>query len=268
MQQYVPWIVTGLALLALLLLLAWQNVIAFKRRPEGPPPLPTSWDLLPRPVFSADERRMYRQLQEALPHHVVLAKLPLVRFCQPTDPTQVRYWYDLLGAIHVNFAVCSVNGRVLATIDLNYERTGPPSRATRIKQSVLGACRIRYLRCAPDHLPSIPELQLLVPQATSATRGPQPAQPFPDAMPPIGGRGLSQPQPSSQRRRERMPLWSETLDFNDSFFAPGARFENSGMGDLRPLHDMPSAPLSAGASVAASASSNDGLRMPPPQLRH
>ena len=51
----------------------------------------------PRPVFSTDERRVYRLLREALPHHIVLSKLPLVRFCQPTDPAQVRYWFDLLG---------------------------------------------------------------------------------------------------------------------------------------------------------------------------
>ena len=38
MQQYVPWIVTALALVALVLLLSWQNVIAPRRKPAGPPP--------------------------------------------------------------------------------------------------------------------------------------------------------------------------------------------------------------------------------------
>ena len=77
-----------------------------------------------RPVFSTDERRVYRQLREALPHHIVLAKLPLVRFSQPTDQEQVRYWYALLGSIDVTFAVCSANGRVLAAIDLDNDRAG------------------------------------------------------------------------------------------------------------------------------------------------
>lgn len=253
MQQYVPWIVTALALVALVLLLSWQNVMAARRRPASPPPLPVAWDLLPRPVFSADERRMYRQLQEALPHHIVLAKLPLVRFCQPMDPNQVRYWYDLLGATHVNFAVCSVNGRVLAAIDLNYERSGPPSRATRIKQSVLGACRIRYLRSAPDHLPSIPELQLLVPQAPASSRGPQPATAASAGMLYASGRGLARPQhmqagaqQSPQRHRERSTLWPETMDFNDSFFATANRFDNSSMGGLGPLTDIPLEPTPRG----------------------
>ena len=115
-------------------------------------------------MFTTDERRVYRLLREALPHHVVLSKLPLVRFCQPTEPSDVRYWYDLLGAIHVTFAVCSPNGRVLAAIDLDTDR-GSSRRTLQIKQSVLGACRVRYLRCPVDHLPSAAELQLLVPQA-------------------------------------------------------------------------------------------------------
>lgn len=155
MQQYLPWMIAVAALSALAALGGVALARHLRRPPPGPPPLPVEWDLLPRPVFTADERRVYRQLREALPHHIVLAKLPLVRFCQPSDPKDVRFWFDLLGAINVTFAVCSANGRVLAAMDLSYDRGGPPSRSTRIKQSVLGACRVRYLRCPADHLPSI-----------------------------------------------------------------------------------------------------------------
>ncbi len=135
--------------------------------------LPQHWTLAARPVFSADERRVFRLLREALPHHVVLSKLPLVRFCQPTEASEVSYWYALLGSAHVTFAVCSPNGRVLAAIDLDSER-GQSMRGLQIKNAVLDACRVRYLRVAMDHLPSVAELQLLVPQSAQA-RGPQPA---------------------------------------------------------------------------------------------
>jgi Ser/Thr protein kinase RdoA (MazF antagonist) len=169
MQQTLPWIIAlaALALLAVLLAI-WM----LRTRTRKPAPLPTEWTLAARPVFSTDERRVYRQLREALPHHIVLSKLPLVRFCQPTDPQQVHYWFDLLGAIHVTFAVCSANGRVLAAMDLDTDR-GNSRRVLQIKQAVLAACRVRYLRCPVDHLPSIPELQLLVPQNTAAARAPQ-----------------------------------------------------------------------------------------------
>jgi hypothetical protein len=104
------------------------------------------------PVFSTDERRVYKLLREALPHHIVLSKLPLVRFSQPTDPTKSATGTTCSAAINVTFAICSANGRVLAAIDLDTDR-GNSRRILQIKQSVLGACRIRYLRCPVDNLP-------------------------------------------------------------------------------------------------------------------
>ena len=83
MQQTLPWI---LASLSLALLVAAAVLWLLQQRRPRSRPLPTEWTLTARPVFSTDERRVYRQLREALPHHIVLSKLPLVRFCQPTDP--------------------------------------------------------------------------------------------------------------------------------------------------------------------------------------
>ncbi len=232
MQPSFLWFIAT-AVLSVLATLAVLWLLQAMRRPAGPPPLPVEWDLLPRPVFTADERRVYRQLRDALPHHIVLAKLPLVRFCQPSEPKEVRYWFDVLGANHVTFAVCSANGRVLAAIDLSYDRGGRPGRSTRIKQAVLAACRVRYLRCPADHLPSIPELQLLVPMGSNASRGPQPAQGGAASMP-----GASASSASTSRRRERSTLWQDSMSFHDSFFSPGSRRElDSGPDDLREVRD-------------------------------
>ncbi|HEX2011543.1 MAG TPA: DUF2726 domain-containing protein [Roseateles sp.] len=213
MQTIVPWIIAlvcglGFATLALLWVL---------RRPrQTVKPLPIEWSLSARPVFSTDERRVYRLLKDALPHHVILAKLPLVRFCQPTEAKQVRYWFDLLGATHVSFAICSPNGRVLAAVDLDSERQAS-SRTLQIKQSVLGACRVRYLRCPIDNLPSAAELQLLVPFGSSANRGPQPA-PTVAARPSISAK--------TPRRGGRENLWQDSAVFHDSFFAPDSRYDS------------------------------------------
>ncbi|MBK7264325.1 MAG: DUF2726 domain-containing protein [Rubrivivax sp.] len=171
MLDVLPWL---LATLSAILLIAASALWWQRGRKPQPHPLPAEWTLTARPVFNTDERRVYRQLREALPHHIVLSKLPLVRFCQPNDPQDTRYWYQLLGSINVTFAVCSANGRVLAAIDLDADRS-TSRRTVQIKQAVLGACRVRYLRCPVDHLPSIPELQLLVPQGSNQTRGPQAA---------------------------------------------------------------------------------------------
>ena len=85
--QWLPW-----AALAAVTLLAFGLVLLLLRsRKPTSRPLPLEWALAGRPVFSTDERRIYRLLREALPHHIVLSKLPLVRFCQPTDQSEVRY---------------------------------------------------------------------------------------------------------------------------------------------------------------------------------
>jgi len=225
-----PWIaaLVALSLLAVVVLLG----IWLVRRPRHLPPLPTEWSLSARPVFSTDERRVYKLLREALPHHIVLSKLPLVRFSQPNDPNQVRFWYDLLGAINVTFAVCSANGRVLAAIDLDTDR-GNSRRILQIKQSVLGACRIRYLRCPVDNLPTAAELQLLVPSSTAATaRGPQPG-----IVPP---RELDEARDSlastvATRRAQRSALWQDSSVFQDSFFAPDSRQDSLGNSEFASL---------------------------------
>ena len=102
--------------------------------------LPEHWPLSARPVFSATERQLLQRLREALPHHVILAKLPLVRLCQPVDATRLRHWFDLIGNVYVTFAVCTPGGRVVLALDLDHGR--PNSRRSEtIKVAVLDACR-------------------------------------------------------------------------------------------------------------------------------
>ncbi|MEO7246461.1 MAG: DUF2726 domain-containing protein [Rubrivivax sp.] len=203
-----PWIIV---IVSVTLLVAAGLLWALRRRRPEPAALPTEWSLLPRPVFTGDEKRVYRQLRDALPHHVVLSKLPLVRFCQPTDPERVRYWYELLGSTHVGFAICSAAGRVLAAIDLD---TGRPQsrRVQEIKKQVLAACGVRYMNCPIDHLPSIPELQLLVPQSSTSSRGPLSASAAPRPAARTG------PGVGATRRRDSRALWQDSGFFQDSFF--------------------------------------------------
>ncbi|HJV63952.1 MAG TPA: DUF2726 domain-containing protein [Albitalea sp.] len=229
-MQIIPWVVL---VTLLLLAVVWLGVRSMRRprKSAAPPPLPTEWALTARPVFSTDERRVYRLLREALPHHVILSKLPLVRFCQPTEPSEVRYWYDLLGANHVAFAVCSANGRVLAAIDLDTER-GNSRRIMQIKQSVLAACRVRYLRCPLDRLPTLAELQLLVPHTGNSARGPQPA---PAPTHDLHAARDTLAHTVASRRAERTALWQDSTFFQDSFFAPDNRmdgFSSSEFGSL------------------------------------
>lgn len=250
MLEVLPWLLASLSAILLIAATAlhWRH-----RRRGQPQPLPLEWALTARPVFNTDERRVSRQMREALPHHIVLSKLPLVRFCQPNDPQETRYWFQLLGSINVTFAICSANGRVLAAIDLDADR-GASRRTVQIKQSVLGACRVRYLRCPADHLPSIPELQLLVPQAGTQTRGPHAAPTMNQARDSLSGA-------VANRRRERNALWQDSSFFHDSFFGTDIRNESSSseFGALRNLPQRDQDP-------PADATPNPF--QPPPPVRH
>lgn len=251
-MQTLPWIV-ALAALGLLgfAISAWAMKARKNRRVQ---PLPKEWALAPRPVFSAEERRVYRLLREALPHHIVLSKLPLVRFCQPTNPNTVRYWFELLGSIHVTFAVCSANGRVLAAVDLDTDR-GHSNRAQQIKHAVLNACRVRYLRCPVQHLPSVAELQLLVPQGAAAARGPLPVPPAPQVLNQVRD---TLANTVATKRAARPALWQDSSVFQDSFFAPDNRGDGFVNSDF---HDTPTTlPRVAGSR----ATSGERSRAPGP----
>lgn len=230
MQNTLPWIIAGLSALAVAGLVA---ALLLRRPRRERKPLPTEWSLSPRPVFSADERRVFRLLREALPHHVVMCKLPMVRFCQPTEARDVRYWYELLGGISVNFAICSPNGRVLAAIDIESERPGS-ARSLQIKQAVLAACRIRYLRASVDNLPSATELQLLVPYSNQGSRAGMGAMPRAAHAGHAGVAHAPSAPPAAPRRAApaapaaRNTLWNDSPVFSDSFFAPDSRYDAFG----------------------------------------
>lgn len=220
------------AALLVLAVLAWRWLAWRSRRPTA---LPTDWTLSARPVFSANERRVYKLVREALPHHIVLSKLPLVRFTQPNDPNEVRYWFDLLGSIHLTFAICRANGRLLAAIDLDNDH-GNSRRVLQIKQSVLGACRVRYLRCPVDSLPSAAELQLLVPNAGASARGPQPSA---SASRDLGEARDSLASTVASRRAQRSALWQDSSLFQDSFFGLDSRLDAFGSSEFAPMPVLP-----------------------------
>lgn len=226
------WLLVGVGLGAVpaLGLFVWM---AHQR--SKPQAIPKQWALTPRPVFNSQERVVHQQLRDALPHHVVLAKVPLVRFCQPNDPSQVRYWFDLLGSIHVAFAVCSPNGRVLAALDVLSGPRPPSRRVMAIKQAVLRTCRVRYVVCRPDQLPTFAELQMLVPQQGLAAHAA-----VPRSVHSLAEARTTLAHTVRTRRAERPagPFRDSRLN-EDSFFVPDSRMADFSQTDPAALPSLP-----------------------------
>ena len=169
-----------------------------------------------RAILSAHERRMYKHLQNAFPQRLIVPKLALVRFCQPTDVSKVRYWYTLLGSSHVTFAVCDADGRVLLAVDLEGDRLRS-RRSLQVRQSVLAACGIKHLRVTTQQLPDMSELRSVLPSDAIADGGNASQDLHPTPM--LNAAWTTLATTIAARRAQRRPKWQESSLFRDSFFS-------------------------------------------------
>jgi len=195
---------------------------------------PRVWNLTGRPVFSAHERALFRELRLALPNHVVLAKVGLLRFCQSASDAEARAWYERLQALNVSFAVCTPQGVVVSVVDVapHIERKG--SRSQKLKEATLLACHVRYVRCLPGQWPQ-PGLMaawVLGPAASPST----PALGHIEPAGQLHDAGHELARKLKQRRAERAARWAESSFSQDSFFASDSRFDETSEPDATPSH--------------------------------
>jgi hypothetical protein len=206
------------ALIGVALLLVWRGAMMTRQSSD----LPDDWPLAQRPLFTLAEREMYTRLRAALPLHIVLAKVPLVRFSQPLDKKELAYWFNLLGPLHVSFIVCADSGKVLAAVDVERHDRSTARRAATIKQAVLATCRIRYLKCLEDQLATPAELQLLVPPQVEVRNT------VPRTLPSTARDSRATLAHAVRARRgEHHVQWYESGYNQDSFFAPDSLAEST-----------------------------------------
>ena len=117
---------------------------------------------------------------------------------------------------------------------------------------MLGACRVRYLRCPVDNLPSAGELQLLVPSATAGTAGARAAR---RRRTDLNEARDSLASTVASRRAQRTALWQDSSRFQDSFFAPDSRQDGFGASEFPYL---PPAALAAAAAARTGTHSRPG----------
>lgn len=187
----------------------WQRQAAKLARRRWP----ARWNLNARPLFSVHERALYRELRAALPNHMVLAKVSLLRFCQSADAGDARAWYERLQPLHVSLTVCTSNGLVISAIDVEQSSSKAGHRSQKLKEAVLEGCRIRYVRCMPGQWP---QAHLLGAWALGPM-GHTPDAPHltPEQVHDVGDQLARK---LKQRRAERAERWAESSFAQDSFF--------------------------------------------------
>lgn len=198
----------------------WQHHAAQAARRRWP----ARWNLNARPLFTVHERALYRALRPALPQHLLLAKVSLLRFCQSADSADAKAWYKRLQALHVSMVVCTSNGVVVAAIDIDHGTGQGPSRAQKMKEGVLEACRIRYVRCAPGQWP---QPSLLASWALGPSGGGSEKRHRNAPANPLMNAGDQLARKLKERRAERASRWSESSFAQDSFFAFDSRLDGA-----------------------------------------
>lgn len=217
------WLVSGAALvLGVLLGAVWQSQRLHGARRSWP----RQWNLAARPIFNAHERALYRDLRLALPNHVILAKVGLLRFCQSDEGAtggSARDWYERLQALHVTFAVCTPAGTVVSAIDMAPPKERAGSRSQKIKEATLLACRVRYVRCLTGQWPQPSLIAAWVLGQDNAASAIPALAPATDASS-LHDAGNELARKLKARRAERAARWAESSFSQDSFFAGDSRF--------------------------------------------
>ena len=119
---------------------------------------PKQWPLSPRPIINSEERKVWRWLELAFVDYSVMVKLPVTRFSIPNSSEQGVRWYELLTSLYCTFTVVRADGRVMGCVDLP-SRGGRPSKAQRMKASMLAQCGIGYFILQQGSEPTVAQLR-------------------------------------------------------------------------------------------------------------
>lgn len=129
-----------------------------KHKPKVLLRLPKKWPLVARVLLSSEELQVLNWMQRTFPEHLVMVKLPVLRFTALTSTEKMSStsrWQPLLEGVYCLFTVCSTSGLVVGCVDVNViGKPGLSKRNRDMKESLLSDCNIAYCVVQGDKLPS------------------------------------------------------------------------------------------------------------------
>jgi hypothetical protein len=119
--------------------------------------MPARWLLNARGLVTTEERDVWQWLRLAFPDHVVMVKVPVMRFTTPSTKGQPEsrppHWYALLDGVYCTFTVSNLDGKVVGCVDVPGKR-GVAKAHRQMKEDMLLACGIGYTTVRGNNLPS------------------------------------------------------------------------------------------------------------------
>ena len=143
--------------------------------------LPAKWPLTARGLMNSDEHEIHGWLRSTFHDHLVMVKVPVLRFTIPIEKNvneTAQRWQELLHGVYCTFTVCTPNGNVVGCVDVPSKR-GFSKTNRELKEALLSDCRIAYTVVRKTHLPAVSamraaflgELTVEDEQEMQATRG-------------------------------------------------------------------------------------------------
>lgn len=139
-------LMTGLGLVAGLALGAALYAWWLKNKPPVSIRLPHTWPLAPRVILTNQEHEVLVWLRATFHDHLVMIKLPVLRFTTPTDKETgngSEKWIELLNGVYSTFTITTSDGNVVGCVDVPNKR-GLSKASRGLKESLLSDCRIPY----------------------------------------------------------------------------------------------------------------------------
>ena len=134
---------------------AWwaQRKAAHKTR------MPARWPLTARGLVTTEEYTVWKWLRESFHDHLVMVKLPVLRFTIPATKDKSEQWHQLLHGVYCTFTVCTDDGKVLGCIDVPGKR-GLSQAQRDMKEAIFSDCGIAYTAVSSAKLPSTSAVRL------------------------------------------------------------------------------------------------------------
>jgi len=146
----------AVGMLAGALLYAWW----LRREASARLRLPATWPLKARGVVTTQEHTVWRWLLSTFPDHMVMVKVPVLRFTIPLERLEREggkepgeRWLELLNGVYTTFTVCTTDGKVVGCVDVPGKR-GFSQASRDMKESLLSDCGIPYTVVYATHLPA------------------------------------------------------------------------------------------------------------------
>lgn len=144
---------------------------AWRLRPKASDalPLPERWPLRARAVVNGSEQEVWQALRSIFPDHVVLVKVPVLRFTRLRDTEKPgasvpggkdkadarrksEQWLQKLDGLHTTFTVCTLQGKVVGCVDVP-GKLALTQASRELKEALLLDCGIAYTVVNAFNLP-------------------------------------------------------------------------------------------------------------------